>query len=152
MAAGTRTQGKRGALWECWQGFGDGGGHCGIWISPRPWRSIRTCGRIRPRCVGDCPDGRGRFNPAPTVTLFNPRLSMAAHPDALLPICRRGPRRKPSHRAPGSPRGSCLRDPSQLAVSQRTDAFQSSANRPTAVWSRLLTVPTGIRRIPAISA
>jgi len=40
----------------------------------------------------------------------------------------------------------------QLAVSSVMVAFQSSAKRPTAVCSRLLTVPTGIPRIPAISA
>jgi hypothetical protein len=40
----------------------------------------------------------------------------------------------------------------QLDASQSEDAFQSSAKRPTAVWRRLLTVPTGIRSIPAISA
>ncbi len=40
----------------------------------------------------------------------------------------------------------------QLAVSKVMAAFQSSAKRPTAVCNRLFTVPTGIPRIPAISA
>ncbi len=47
---------------------------------------------------------------------------------------------------------SSLRAGGQLAVSNAIAAFQSSANRPTAVCSRLLTVPTGIPSIPAISA
>ncbi len=159
---------RRGEVWECWERFGGGGERCGRWISPHPWRSIPISGTTRRRSSGVCPARaaeraeRELKGPEPSsVSIKAPAgatlilgLAWAAHPDAPLHTTEHCPTQSLAMRAP--PRLPAWIMPvsalPQLDASQSEEAFQSSAKRPTAVWRRLLTVPTGIRSIPAISA